>query len=128
MEGRKYPVVSQPPCLNFTGIYSREGILDNSGGLDSGSSNSAVYDSTPPTMKSLNGASTNMNDDANGVSQTSISMNGGVAMTGEGGSYDCQSSSVIKLTNGSVMVLKEVNKYLALVFIIRDDHYKVSSH
>ena len=44
-----------------------------------------------------------------------------------GGSYDTQSSSVIKLTNGSVMVLKEVNKYLALVFIMRDDHYNHSA-
>ena len=42
------------------------------------------------------------------------------------GSYDAHSCSVIKLTNGSVMVLKEVNKYLALVCIIREDHYQVS--
>lgn len=113
--------------LDISGIYTREGLLDTSGGMDSGSGNSAMYDSTPPTMKSLNGGgpSPNIADDVTGgPNQTSTSVNGAAVLNGDGSSYDCQSSSVIKLTNGSVMVLKEVNKYLALVFIIRDDHYK----
>ena len=118
------------------GIYTREGMLDTSGGMDSGgSSNSAMYDSggTPPNMKSLNGGPSPPNmaaDDVTVANQSGGAVNGAAGamnMNGDGSSYDCQSSSVIKLTNGSVMVLKEVNKYLALVFIIRDDHYKVSA-
>ncbi|XP_075245203.1 uncharacterized protein LOC142339231 isoform X2 [Convolutriloba macropyga] len=56
-------------------------------------------------------------------SEGGILDDGSIGAGGGGGSYDNQSSSVIKLTNGSVMVLKEVNKYLALVYIMRDDHY-----
>ena len=44
---------------------------------------------------------------------------------GDGGSaYDTQSSSVIRLNNSSVLYLREVNKYLALVCLLREDSFE----
>ena len=37
--------------------------------------------------------------------------------------FDQESSSVIKLTNGTVMYLREVTKFLALVCILREDSF-----
>lgn len=37
--------------------------------------------------------------------------------------FDEQSSSVIKLNNGTVLYLREVNKFLALVCILREDNF-----
>ena len=85
-------------------------------GADSESLNSGNFDLSTPANLMPNGC---LDVLQNGDSKVS-------AFANDSGNYDCQSSSVIKLTNGSVMVLKEVNKYLALVFIIRDDHYNVS--
>ena len=34
--------------------------------------------------------------------------------------YDKQSSSIIKLNNGMVLYLRQVNRYLALVCLMRD--------
>lgn len=42
----------------------------------------------------------------------------------ENGGFDQESSSVIKLTNGTVMYLREVTKYLALVCILREDSFE----
>ena len=42
--------------------------------------------------------------------------------TGTGWAYDAHSSSVIKLSNGMVLYLREVNSYLALVCILRADN------
>lgn len=42
----------------------------------------------------------------------------------ESGEFDRDSSSVIKLTNGTVMYLREVTKYLALVCILREDSFE----
>lgn len=41
----------------------------------------------------------------------------------EGLAYDDQSQSIIKLGNGIVLYLREVNKYLALVCLLREDHF-----
>jgi len=41
----------------------------------------------------------------------------------EGESYDPYTQSVIKLSNGMVLYLREVNKYLALVCIIRGEKF-----
>lgn len=37
--------------------------------------------------------------------------------------FDEQSSSLIKLNNGTVLYLREVNKFLALVCILREHNY-----
>lgn len=37
--------------------------------------------------------------------------------------FDQQSSSLIKLNNGTVLYLREVNKFLALVCILREDNF-----
>eukprot|EP00164_Ancoracysta_twista_P001847 GFYU01002428.1.p1 GENE.GFYU01002428.1~~GFYU01002428.1.p1 ORF type:complete len:347 (-),score=123.80 GFYU01002428.1:195-1235(-) len=47
----------------------------------------------------------------------------GMKEEGEGLAYDSASSSVIKLNNGLVLLLREVNKYLALVSVMREDSF-----
>eukprot|EP00730_Choanoeca_flexa_P002027 TRINITY_DN10881_c0_g1_i1.p1 TRINITY_DN10881_c0_g1~~TRINITY_DN10881_c0_g1_i1.p1 ORF type:complete len:359 (+),score=78.29 TRINITY_DN10881_c0_g1_i1:64-1077(+) len=50
--------------------------------------------------------------------------------TGEDGSlsaYDAKSSSVIKLNNGIVLYLRQVNTYLALVCLIQEENYDEKS-
>ena len=42
---------------------------------------------------------------------------------GEGTTFDSNSSSTIKLNNGTVLYLREVNKFLALVCILREDNF-----
>lgn len=42
---------------------------------------------------------------------------------GEGTAYDSESSSVIRLNNGTILYLKEVNRHLALVCILREDSF-----
>lgn len=42
----------------------------------------------------------------------------------EESAFNTESSSVIKLNNGTVMYLREVTKYLALVCILREDSFK----
>jgi hypothetical protein len=41
----------------------------------------------------------------------------------ETAAFDNQSSSLIKLNNGTILYLREVNKFLALVCILREDNY-----
>ncbi|KAJ8683785.1 hypothetical protein QAD02_019577 [Eretmocerus hayati] len=41
----------------------------------------------------------------------------------EGAAFDSQSSSLIKLNNGTILYLREVNKFLALVCILREDNF-----
>lgn len=41
----------------------------------------------------------------------------------EAAAFDNQSSSLIKLNNGTILYLREVNKFLALVCILRDDNF-----
>lgn len=41
----------------------------------------------------------------------------------EPAAFDEQSSSLIKLNNGTVLYLREVNKFLALVCILREDNF-----
>lgn len=44
---------------------------------------------------------------------------------GDGGTaYDTQSASVIRLNNSTVLYLREVNKYLALVCLLREDSFE----
>ena len=38
--------------------------------------------------------------------------------------YDSTSQSIIKLSNGVVLYLKEVNKYLALVAQLREENFQ----
>lgn len=47
----------------------------------------------------------------------------GVREDQESAAFDEQSSSLIKLNNGTVLYLREVNKYLALVCILREDNF-----
>ncbi|RWS14415.1 ras-related GTP-binding protein C-like isoform X1, partial [Dinothrombium tinctorium] len=47
----------------------------------------------------------------------------GVKDDGEGSTFDSSSSSTIKLNNQNVLYLREVNKFLALVCILREDHF-----
>lgn len=42
---------------------------------------------------------------------------------GEGSTFDGSSSSTIKLNSGTVLYLREVNKFLALVCILREDNF-----
>ncbi len=42
---------------------------------------------------------------------------------GEGSTFDNSSSSTIKLNTGTVLYLREVNKFLALVCILREDNF-----
>ncbi|XP_046688899.1 ras-related GTP-binding protein C-like [Homalodisca vitripennis] len=37
--------------------------------------------------------------------------------------FDSQSSSLIKLNNGTILYLREVNRFLALVCILREDNF-----
>ena len=41
----------------------------------------------------------------------------------EGLGYDSGSQSIIKLNNGMVLYLREVNKYLALVSLLRQENF-----
>lgn len=41
----------------------------------------------------------------------------------DGSAFDEQSSSVIKLNNGTALYLREVNKFLALVCILREENF-----
>jgi Ras-related GTP-binding protein C/D len=41
----------------------------------------------------------------------------------EAAAFDFQSSSLIKLNNGTILYLREVNKFLALVCILREDNF-----
>lgn len=41
----------------------------------------------------------------------------------ENTTFDDQSFSIIKLNNGTVLYLREVNKFLALVCILREDNF-----
>jgi cbb3-type cytochrome oxidase subunit 3 len=43
--------------------------------------------------------------------------------TKEDGAFDSQSASTIKLNNGTILYLREVNRYLALVCILREDSF-----
>ncbi|XP_060520481.1 ras-related GTP-binding protein C isoform X2 [Cylas formicarius] len=47
----------------------------------------------------------------------------GVKEDQEPAAFDEQSSSLIKLNNGTVLYLREVNKFLALVCILREDNF-----
>ncbi|XP_071855151.1 ras-related GTP-binding protein C-like [Apostichopus japonicus] len=47
----------------------------------------------------------------------------GLKEDGEGTAYDSESSSVIRLNNGTILYLKEVNRHLALVCILREDSF-----
>nr|CAG4640971.1 EOG090X08AZ [Eulimnadia texana] len=42
---------------------------------------------------------------------------------GEGTAFDHQSLSLIKLNNSTILYLREVNRFLALVCILREDHF-----
>eukprot|EP01108_Squamamoeba_japonica_P000369 TRINITY_DN1101_c0_g1_i2.p1 TRINITY_DN1101_c0_g1~~TRINITY_DN1101_c0_g1_i2.p1 ORF type:complete len:362 (+),score=151.41 TRINITY_DN1101_c0_g1_i2:115-1200(+) len=48
----------------------------------------------------------------------------GMKESGEGIAYDEASQSIIKLSNGMVLYLREVNKYLALVCLIRQANFE----
>jgi len=41
----------------------------------------------------------------------------------EGAAFDHQSLSLIKLNNSTILYLREVNRFLALVCILREDHF-----
>lgn len=43
------------------------------------------------------------------------------------GAVDSQSASVIKLNNSTILYLREVNKFLALVCILREDNFSRQS-
>ncbi len=45
---------------------------------------------------------------------------------GEGMAYDADSASVIKLSNNYILYLREVNKYLALVCLMRGESWQAS--
>eukprot|EP00002_Diphylleia_rotans_P005153 TRINITY_DN1427_c0_g1_i1.p1 TRINITY_DN1427_c0_g1~~TRINITY_DN1427_c0_g1_i1.p1 ORF type:complete len:361 (-),score=85.03 TRINITY_DN1427_c0_g1_i1:488-1570(-) len=42
----------------------------------------------------------------------------------DGLAYDAESSSIIKLNNETILYLREVNKYLALVCLLREENYE----
>ncbi len=41
----------------------------------------------------------------------------------DGAAFDHQSLSLIKLNNSTILYLREVNRFLALVCILREDHF-----
>ncbi|XP_070534665.1 ras-related GTP-binding protein C-like [Ptychodera flava] len=46
----------------------------------------------------------------------------GLREENEGSAYDSESSSIIKLNNATILYLREVNRFLALVCILREDN------
>lgn len=48
----------------------------------------------------------------------------GIREESEGCAYDQQSSSVIRLNNGTILYLREVNRFLALVCLLREDVFE----
>jgi len=48
----------------------------------------------------------------------------GMQEDSDSGAFDHQSSSLIKLNNGTILYLREVNKFLALVCILREDNFE----
>ncbi|XP_020907299.1 ras-related GTP-binding protein C [Exaiptasia diaphana] len=47
----------------------------------------------------------------------------GLREEGDGSAYDVETSSVIKLNNNTILYLREVNRFLALVCILREDNF-----
>ncbi|KAH7947192.1 hypothetical protein HPB52_008200 [Rhipicephalus sanguineus] len=47
----------------------------------------------------------------------------GLQADGDGSTFDSESASIIKLNNGTVLYLQEVNRFLALVCILRDENF-----
>ncbi|XP_070534730.1 ras-related GTP-binding protein C-like isoform X1 [Ptychodera flava] len=47
----------------------------------------------------------------------------GLREENEGSAYDSESSSIIKLNNATILYLREVNRFLALVCILREDNF-----
>lgn len=48
----------------------------------------------------------------------------GLRDEGDSSAYDMESSSIIKLNNSTILYLREVNKFLALVCILRDVNFE----
>ncbi|XP_001628704.3 ras-related GTP-binding protein C isoform X2 [Nematostella vectensis] len=48
----------------------------------------------------------------------------GLREDGDGSAYDVDTSSVIKLNNSTILYLREVNRFLALVCILREDNFE----
>ena len=42
----------------------------------------------------------------------------------ESSAFDSKSASIIKLNNGTVLYLREVNKFLALVCVLREESFE----
>ncbi|XP_064399902.1 ras-related GTP-binding protein D-like [Halichondria panicea] len=48
----------------------------------------------------------------------------GLSDDGEGTAFDQQSSSIIRLNNGTILYLREVNRFLSLVCLLREDVFE----
>ncbi|KAI0207812.1 Ras-related GTP-binding protein C [Lamellibrachia satsuma] len=48
----------------------------------------------------------------------------GAKEDGDSETFDCQSSSIIRLNNATILYLREVNRYLAVVCILREDSFE----
>ncbi|KAK2190602.1 hypothetical protein NP493_74g00042 [Ridgeia piscesae] len=48
----------------------------------------------------------------------------GAKEDGDNETFDCQSSSIIRLNNATILYLREVNRYLAVVCILREDSFE----
>eukprot|EP00542_Grammatophora_oceanica_P002074 CAMPEP_0194055024 /NCGR_PEP_ID=MMETSP0009_2-20130614/55329_1 /TAXON_ID=210454 /ORGANISM="Grammatophora oceanica, Strain CCMP 410" /LENGTH=388 /DNA_ID=CAMNT_0038703777 /DNA_START=42 /DNA_END=1205 /DNA_ORIENTATION=- len=100
-------------------------VLDVSGIYGLGGSESNTDGSSPGAQKQLTGSDDeNENDDE---PTASLSSSTGWIREEDGSAYDSESSSVIRLSNGMVLYLKQVDKMLALVCILRAENFRKKS-
>ncbi|XP_030755378.1 ras-related GTP-binding protein C [Sitophilus oryzae] len=111
-------LITQLPALeNLLNILNTNSAIEKSFLFDVVSKIYIATDSTPVDMQSYE-LCCDMIDVA--IDLSSIY---GVKEEQEPAAFDEQSSSLIKLNNGTVLYLREVNKFLALVCILREDNF-----
>eukprot|EP01102_Stenamoeba_stenopodia_P019987 TRINITY_DN7654_c0_g1_i2.p1 TRINITY_DN7654_c0_g1~~TRINITY_DN7654_c0_g1_i2.p1 ORF type:complete len:174 (+),score=38.22 TRINITY_DN7654_c0_g1_i2:320-841(+) len=111
-------LIPQLPALeNLLDIFISNSRIEKSFLIDVVSKIYVATDSTPVDMQTYELCS-DMIDVV-----IDISCIYGLSGDSEGLAYDAESQSIIKLNNGMVLYLREVNKYLALVCLIREDNF-----
>ncbi|XP_048524984.1 ras-related GTP-binding protein C isoform X2 [Dendroctonus ponderosae] len=111
-------LITQLPALeNLLNILNTNSAIEKSFLFDVVSKIYIATDSTPVDMQSYE-LCCDMIDVV-----TDLSSIYGVKEEQEPTAFDEQSSSLIKLNNGTVLYLREVNKFLALVCILREDNF-----
>ncbi|XP_018324641.1 ras-related GTP-binding protein C [Agrilus planipennis] len=113
-------LIPQLPALeNLLNILNTNSAIEKSFLFDVVSKIYIATDSTPVDMQSYE-LCCDMIDVVTDVS----CIYGAREEQGDTTAFDEQSSSLIKLNNGTVLYLREVNNFLALVCILREDHFE----